>query len=59
VVVRNEEVARTLRPTIMIVHPEKCFYIIELSEDKLQIPDLEIEVEYQMKETIEEFNTWF
>jgi hypothetical protein len=38
---------------IVKLYPENCFYIIELSEDKLQIPDLEIEVEYQMKETIE------
>ncbi len=29
------------------LHPEKLVNIIELSEDKLGIPDLEIEVEYQ------------
>jgi hypothetical protein len=33
------------------LHPEKLLHIIELSEAKLQIPDLEIEVEYQMKDT--------
>ena len=41
------------------LHPEKLVHIIELSEDKLQIPDLEIEVEYQMKETIGKFNLDF
>jgi len=35
------------------LHPEKLIHIIELSEQKLQIPDLEIEVEYQMKDTME------
>ena len=46
---------------IMIIrlHPEKLVHIIELSEDKLQIPDLEIEVEYQMKDTIGKFDLDF
>lgn len=34
------------------LHPEKLIHIIELSENKLQIPDLEVEVAYQMQETI-------
>ena len=41
------------------LHPEKLIHIIELSENKLQIPDLEIEVEYQMKETIGKFSLGF
>jgi hypothetical protein len=41
------------------LHPEKLLHIIELSEEKLQIPDLEIEVEYQMKETIGKFDLQF
>lgn len=41
------------------LHPEKLVHIIELSESKLQIPDLEIEVEYQMKETIGKFDLEF
>jgi hypothetical protein len=41
------------------LHPEKLVHIIELSENKLQIPDLEIEVEYQTKETIGKFNLEF
>ncbi|NNT71552.1 hypothetical protein HKT18_04900 [Flavobacterium sp. IMCC34852] len=41
------------------LHPEKLVHIIELSEAKLQIPDLEIEVEYQMKDTIGKFNLDF
>lgn len=41
------------------LHPEKLLNIIELSENKLEIPDLEIEVEYQMKETIGKFNLEF
>ena len=41
------------------LHPEKLVHIIELSENKLQIPDLEIEVEYQMKDTIGKFNLDF
>ena len=41
------------------LHPEKLLHIIELSENKLQIPDLEIEVEYQMAETIGKFSLDF
>ncbi|WP_320814890.1 DUF6428 family protein [Flavobacterium sp.] len=41
------------------LHPEKLIHIIELSEKKLQIPDLEIEVEYQMKDTIGKFDLDF
>lgn len=41
------------------LHPEKLLAVIELSEDKLQIPDLEIEVEYQMAATIGKFNLEF
>lgn len=41
------------------LHPEKLANIIELSEKKLGIPDLEIEVEYQMSETIGKFNLDF
>lgn len=36
------------------LHPEKLVHIIELSEEKLHIGDLEIEVEYQGR-TIEKF----
>ena len=39
--------------------PEKLVHIIELSEKTLGLPDLEIEVEYQMKETIGKFNLDF
>ena len=41
------------------LHPEKLIHIIELSESKLQITDLEIEVEYQMKDTIGKFSLDF
>ena len=41
------------------LHPEKLMHIIELSEKVLNIPDLEIEVEYQMKETIGKFDLEF
>lgn len=41
------------------LHPEKLLHIIELSEEKLQIPDLEIEVEYQMATTIGKFSLDF
>mgnify|MGYP006336090645 CR=1 FL=1 len=41
------------------LHPEKLVHIIELSEEKLQIPDLEIEAEYQMKDTIGKFDLDF
>lgn len=41
------------------LHPEKLIHIIELSEIKLGIPDLEIEVEYQMSDTIGKFSLDF
>ena len=41
------------------LHPEKLVHIIELSEKTLGLPDLEIEVEYQMKETIGKFSLDF
>jgi len=41
------------------LHPEKLIHIIELSERVLELPDLEIEVEYQMKETIGKFSLDF
>lgn len=41
------------------LQPEKLVNIIQLSEEKLQIPDLEIEVEYQMKDTIGKFDLGF
>lgn len=40
------------------LHPEKLIAIIDLSIDKLQLEDLEIEVEYQGK-TIEKFGLAF
>ena len=41
------------------LHPEKLINIIELSEKTLGIPDLEIEVEYQMKDSIGKFGLEF
>ena len=41
------------------LHPEKLIHIIELSETKLGISDLEIEVEYQMSDTIGKFSLDF
>lgn len=41
------------------LHPEKLLNIIELSEKKLLMPDVQVEVEYQMKETIGKFNLDF
>ncbi|MGL2965936.1 DUF6428 family protein [Flavobacterium sp. XGLA_31] len=41
------------------LHPEKLVHIIELSEKVLQLPDLEIEVEYQMPDTIGKFSLDF
>ena len=62
-VVRTEEVANfqlwEANDYDHRLHPEKLIHIIELSESKLGIPDLEIEVEYQMKETIGKFNLDF
>lgn len=40
------------------LHPEKLIHIIELSEDKLGLEDLEIEVEYQ-GDTIQKFGLDF
>ena len=61
--IRNEEVANfqlwEADDYDHRLHPEKLVHIIELSEEKLQIPDLEIEVEYQMKETIGKFDLDF
>ena len=55
-VVRTEEVANfqlwEANDYDHRLHPEKLVHIIELSESKLQIPDLEIEVEYQIAATI-------
>ncbi|WP_338410060.1 DUF6428 family protein [uncultured Flavobacterium sp.] len=39
--------------------PEKLINIIELLEEKMQIDDLEIEVEYQMQETVGSYNLSF
>ena len=62
-VVRNEEVVNfqlwEANDYDHRLHPEKLVHIIELSEEKLQIPDLEIEVEYQMKDTIGRFSLDF
>jgi hypothetical protein len=62
-VVRTEEVANfqlwEANDYHHRLHPEKLVHIIELSEEKLQIPDLKIEVEYQMKDTIGKFNLDF
>jgi hypothetical protein len=41
------------------LHPEKLLNIIELSEQKLGLSDLEIEVEYQMKDSIGKFGLEF
>jgi hypothetical protein len=41
------------------LHPEKLVHIIELSEKVLGLPDAEIEVEYQMKDTIGKFGLDF
>ncbi len=40
------------------LHPDKLLKIIELSQQKLSIPDLQIEIEYQ-GDTIEKFNLDF
>ena len=62
-VVRKEEVANfqlwEANDYNHRLHPEKLLHIIELSEEKLQIPDLEIEVEYQMATTIGKFSLDF
>lgn len=41
------------------LHPEKLLHIIELSEEIFQFDDLDIEVEYQGKETIGKYNLDF
>ena len=41
------------------LHPEKLLSIIEISEKRFQFDDLEIEVEYQGKETIGKYNLEF
>jgi hypothetical protein len=41
------------------LHPEKLVHIIELSEKMFKFDDLEIEVEYQGKETIGKYNLEF
>ncbi|TXD54400.1 MULTISPECIES: DUF6428 family protein [unclassified Polaribacter] len=41
------------------LHPEKLLQIIEISEKRFQFEDLEIEVEYQGKETIGKYNLDF
>lgn len=41
------------------LHPEKLVHIIELSEQLLDLSDLEIEVEYQMKDTIGKYSLDF
>lgn len=61
--VRNEEVANfqlwKANDYDHRLHPEKLVHIIELSEKVLNMPDLEIEVEYQMKDTIGKFSLSF
>lgn len=61
--IRNEEVANfqlwEANDYDHRLHPEKLVHIIELSETKLNIPDLEIEVEYQMNDTIGKFSLGF
>jgi hypothetical protein len=41
------------------LHPEKLVHVIELSEKVLGLGNLEIEVEYQMKDTIGKFSLDF
>ncbi|WP_309613675.1 DUF6428 family protein [Flavobacterium sp.] len=61
--VRNEEVANfqlwEANDYDHRLHPEKLVHIIELSEKILGLGDLEIEVEYQMKDTIGKFSLDF
>jgi hypothetical protein len=61
--VRNEEVANfqlwEANDYDHRLHPEKLLHIIELSEKVLGLPDSEIEVEYQMKDTIGKFSLGF
>jgi hypothetical protein len=61
--VRNEEVANfqlwEANDYDHRLNPGKLIHIIELSEKVLGLPDLEIEVEYQMKDTIGKFSLDF
>ncbi|MCF6130152.1 DUF6428 family protein [Flavobacterium sp. AS60] len=61
--IRNEEIANfqlwEANDYDHRLHPEKLVHIIELSERVLNMPDLEIEVEYQMKDTIGKFSLGF
>ncbi len=61
--VRNEEVANfqlwEANDYDHRLHPEKLLHIIELSEKVLGLPDLDIEVEYQMGATIGKFSLDF
>ena len=61
--VRNEEIANfqlwEANDYDHRLHPEKLVHIIELSEKVLDMADLEIEVEYQMKDTIGKFSLGF
>ena len=41
------------------MHPDRLLYIIELSEKRFKFEDLEIEVEYQGKETIGKYDLDF
>ncbi len=58
--VRNEEVASfqlwEAHDYDHRLHPDKLIHIIELSEKVLDLPNLEIEVEYQMNDTIGKFS---
>jgi hypothetical protein len=60
---RNEEVANfqlwEANDYDHRLHPDKLLHIIELSEKVLALPDLEIEVEYQMQDTIGKFSLGF
>lgn len=61
--IRNEEIANfqlwEANDYDHRLHPEKLVHIIELSEKALSMPDLEIEVEYQMKDSIGKFSLGF
>ena len=61
--IRNQEVANfqlwEAQDYDHRLHPEKLLNIIELSEQKLGLTDLVIEVEYQMKDSIGKFGLEF
>lgn len=61
--IRNEEVANfqlwEANDYDHRLHPEKLVHIIELSEKVLQMGDLDIEVEYQMPDTIGKYSLDF